>query len=74
MAYEELVIPAIQRKDLKGFAHRFRTFTSKEERDRTFNFMTCNQNPDAAANLSPVTLKIIVQTDEVNQMTLDLDS
>jgi hypothetical protein len=72
MAYEELVVPAIQRKDVKGFDHRFRSFATKEERDRTLKMIRENESAVLAANMEPVMLRVIVETDENNQLTLDL--
>lgn len=72
MAYEELVVPAIQRKDVKAFAHRFRSFSTTVERDQTLKFLRENQDAKTVDNLEPVRLRIIVETDEVNQLTLDL--
>lgn len=72
MVYEELSIPAIQRKDISDFQTRFRTFASREERDHTYTFLLENQTPEACANLAPVTLKVIVKTEKTDQLSLDL--
>lgn len=72
MAYEELTVYAIQHEELKAFAHRFRTFTSQEERDTTLEFMKSNLDAKTASMRHPVKLKVIVQTDENHQMELDL--
>lgn len=72
MAYEELTVYAIQHEDLKAFAHRFRTFSSREERDTTLDFMKNNLDARTASMRHPVKLKVIVQTDENNQLELDL--
>lgn len=73
MAYEELTIFAIQRTDIKAFAHRFRTFHSKEDRDQTLKFLRENQEAKTVEFLEPVILKVIVQTDEDNQLVLDFE-
>lgn len=72
MAYEELTVYAIQDESLKAFAHRFRTFTSREERDEALLFMKNNLDAQTASMRHPVKLKVIVQTDENNQLELNL--
>lgn len=72
MTYEELTVYAIQHEDLKSFAHRFRTFTSREERDTTLEFMKNNLDARTASMRQPVRLKVIVQTDENHQLALDI--
>lgn len=72
MAYEELTVYAIQDENLKVFAHRFRTFPSREERDKTLDFMKTNLDAGTASMRHPVKMKIIVYTDDAQQMTLDL--
>lgn len=73
MAYEELTIPAIQRKDKPGFAERFRLFpNNKKERDKTLAFIKENESPSTADQACAVTLRIIVKTEKVDQQELDL--
>lgn len=72
MAYEELVVPAIQRKDVKAFAHRFRPFSSKVDRDQTLKFIKENEAAATADLYEPVTLRVVVQTDTNLQGVLDL--
>jgi hypothetical protein len=72
MAYEELTVYAIQDDNLKAFAHRFRTYPSREDRDEALDFMKHNLDARTASMRHPVKLKVIVYTDEDRQMALDL--
>lgn len=64
MGYEELTIHAIQNKKERSFVERYRLFTSKGDRDKTYDFMVKEQHAQVADH-SPVTLKIIVKTEDV---------
>lgn len=72
MAYEELTIHAIQRKDKPGFAERFRLFPNKKERDETLTFIKENEAAITADEACPVILRIIVKTDNHHQQQLGL--
>lgn len=72
MAYEELTIHAIQRKDKPGFAERFRLFPNKRERDKTLTFIKENEAAVTADEADPVTLRIIVRTDDFHQQAFEL--
>jgi hypothetical protein len=72
MAYEELSIHAIQRKDKPGFAERFRLFPNKRERDKTLTFIKENESPSTAEQADAVILRIIVKTEDAHQQELEL--
>lgn len=72
MAYEELTIHAIQRKDKPGFAERFRLFPNQKERDETLTFIRENETPVTAKEACPVVLRIIVKSDNHHQQSLSL--
>jgi hypothetical protein len=73
MAYEELTIHAIQRKDKPGFAERFRLFPDKRERDKTLEFIKENEHPSTADEACPVILRIIVKTEAHKQQELGFE-
>jgi hypothetical protein len=72
MAYDELTIYAIQDTTQKAFVERYRLYSSKAERDRTFKFLMENGESHKKKTTFPVKLRIIVKTEEDNQISMDL--
>lgn len=71
MVYEELTIPAILKDWEKSFSTRYHLFTTKQERNHTFEVMLKNQDPDKNTQTHPVTLKIFIKSDkDAEQMRL----
>jgi hypothetical protein len=59
--YERIVVHAIQHKNVKEFHMRYRTYSSKSERDRTFDLIQAEQD-EPNEDIVPVTLTITAET------------
>lgn len=71
MVYEEITIPGILKEWEKSFSERYHLFTTKKERDHTFEVILKNQDQAKNAQTHPVTLKVFIKSDtDVEQMTL----
>jgi hypothetical protein len=71
LAYEKLVVHAIQRNDMKAFSHRFRIFTQKEDRDRTLEFLKANTSSRESDQMQPVKLTIMIEDDDILSLPLE---
>lgn len=67
--YERLVVHAIQNGRFENFSSRYRIYTSKAERDKTFDLMK-KQGHIAVEHMTPVTLTITAESTE--QLTFDI--
>lgn len=67
--YERIVVHAIQHKNVKEFHMRYRTYSSKAERDKTFEMIQEEQD-EKIDTIERVTLTITAET--TDQLTLEL--
>lgn len=67
--YERIVVHAIQHKNIKEFHLRYRTYSTKAERDRSFEMIQAEQD-EPNSNIERVKLTITAESAE--QLSLEL--
>lgn len=60
--YEKQVIHAIQYKKIKEFHMRYRTYSSKDQRDKTFEMIIDGQDQEYIESVCCVTLTVTAET------------